>query len=90
MICSFVLFFAGVTFKVGLLLGVFRFVVNVSDNLVISVFNKNFRNSRRCPRDEMVKVMYCGIVESEFVLHSHFRANTLGNGMNHLILLAMD
>ena len=41
----------------------------------------------------MVKVMDCGIVVSEFVLQSlyyvHFRANTLGKGMNHLILPAM-
>ena len=35
----------------------------------------------------------CGIVVSEFVLQSryyfHFRANTLGKGMNPLILPAM-
>ena len=41
----------------------------------------------------MVKAMDCGIVEREFVLQSryyvHFRANTLGKGMNPLILLAM-
>ena len=37
--------------------------------------------------------MDCGIVVSEFVLQSrydvHFRANTLGKGMNPLILPAM-
>ena len=37
----------------------------------------------------MVKAMDCGIVVSEFVLQSryyvHFRANTLGKGMNPLI-----
>ena len=41
----------------------------------------------------MVKAMNCGIVEREFVLQSryyvHFRANTLGKGMNPLILPAM-
>ena len=38
----------------------------------------------------MVKAMNCGIVVREFVLQSryyvHFRANTLGKGMNPLIL----
>ena len=46
-----------------------------------------------CPRDVMVKAMDCGIVVREFVLQSryyvHFRANTLGKGMNPLILPAM-
>ena len=41
---------------------------------------------RGCPRGVMVKVMDCGIVVREFVLQSryyvHFRANTLGKGMN--------
>ena len=41
----------------------------------------------------MVKAMNCGIVVREFVLQSryyvHFRANTLGKGMNPLILPAM-
>ena len=45
------------------------------------------------PRDLMVKAMDCGIVVREFVLQSryyvHFRANTLGKGMNPLILPAM-
>ena len=48
---------------------------------------------RGCPRGVMVKEMDCGIVVSEFVLQSrycvHFRANTLGTGMNSLILPAM-
>ena len=43
-----------------------------------------------CPRGVMVKAMHCGIVVHEFVLQSryyvHFRANTLGKGMNPLIL----
>ena len=46
-----------------------------------------------CPRDVMVKAMDCEIVVREFVLQSryyvHFRANTLGKGMNPLILPAM-
>ena len=41
----------------------------------------------------MVKAMDCGIVVREFVLQSRyyipFRANTLGKGMNPLILAAM-
>ena len=48
---------------------------------------------KRFPRGVMVKAMDCGIVEREFVLQSHyyvqFRANTLGKGMNPLILSAM-
>ena len=43
-----------------------------------------------CPRGVMVKAMNCRIVVREFVLQSryyvHFRANTLGKGMNPLIL----
>ena len=46
-----------------------------------------------CPRGVMVKAIDCGIVVSEFIFQSryyvHFRANTLGKGMNHLILPAM-
>ena len=45
------------------------------------------------PRGVMVKAMDCGIVVREFELQSryyvHFRANTLGKGMNPLILPAM-
>ena len=41
----------------------------------------------------MVKAVDCGIVVCEFVLQSryyvHFRANTIGKGMNPLILPAM-
>ena len=48
---------------------------------------------RRCLLGVMVKMMNSGIVASEFVLQSryyvHFRANTIGNGMNPLILPAM-
>ena len=46
-----------------------------------------------CPRGVMVKATDCGIVVREFVLQSryyvHFRVNTLGKGMNPLILPAM-
>ena len=45
-------------------------------------------NPLGCPRGVMVKAMNCGIVVREFVLQSryyvHFRANTLGKGMNPL------
>ncbi len=48
------------------------------------------KKERGCPRGVMVNVMDCGIVVSEFVLQScyyvHFRTNTLGKGMNSLIL----
>ena len=48
---------------------------------------------RGCPRGVMVKAMDCRIVVREFVLQSryyvHFRANTLGKGMNPLILPVM-
>ena len=47
----------------------------------------------KCPRGVMVKAVDFRIVVSEFVLQSryyiHFRANTLGEGMNPLILPAM-
>ena len=46
-----------------------------------------------CPRGVMVKAMDCEIVASKFVFQSlcyvHFRANTLGKGMNPFILPAM-
>ena len=54
----------------------------------------NLKHVWGCPRGEMVKAMDCGIVVSEFILQSryyvHFRANTLGKGMNHLILPVMS
>ena len=44
--------------------------------------------NRGCPRGVMVKAMDYALVVSEFVLQSryyvHFRANTLGKGMNPL------
>ena len=46
-----------------------------------------------CPPGVMVKAMDCGIVVREFVLqlryYVHFGANTLGKGMNPLILPAI-
>ena len=48
---------------------------------------------RECPPDVMVKAMDGGIVVSEFELqlryYVHFRVNTLGKGMNLLILPSM-
>ena len=44
-------------------------------------------------RGVMVKAMDCGIIESEFELLSryyvHFRTNTLGKGMNPVILIGI-
>ena len=44
----------------------------------------------RCPRAVLIKAMNYGIIVSEFELQSryyvHFRTNTLGKGMNPLIL----
>ena len=65
--------------------------------MTVLLQNKERRRKRRkrrgCPRGVMVKAMDCGIVVSEFVLQSryyvHFRANTLGKGMNPLILPSM-
>ena len=45
------------------------------------------------PRGVMVNATDCGLVVSEFVLQSryyvHFRGNTVGKGMNPLILPTM-
>ena len=61
----------------------------------ITFVKPNLETGGGCPRGVMVKAMDCGIVVREFVLQSryyvHFRANTLGKGMNPLILPpAMD
>ena len=49
--------------------------------------------SKGCLCGVMVKAMDCGVVVSEFKHQSryyvHFRTNTLGKGMNPLILPAM-
>ena len=54
---------------------------------------RGHRLAGECPRGVMVKAMDCRIVVREFVLQSryyvHFRANTLGKGMNPLLLPAM-
>ena len=74
----------------------------VSSRSLISKFSSPFinplvnaerANYRGCPRGVMVKAMDWGIVVREFELQSryyvHFLANTLGKGMNPLILPAM-
>ena len=57
------------------------------------LFLISYNTSRGCSRGVIVKAVDCGIVVREFVLQSryyvHFRANTLGKGMNPLILPAM-
>ena len=47
--------------------------------------------TRGCPRCVMVKMLACGIIVSVFELryYVHFWTNTLGKGMNPLILPAM-
>ena len=61
--------------------------------LFISQRNAFHQSFLGCPSGVMVKAMDCRIVVSEFVLQSryyvHFQANTLGKGMNPLILSAM-
>ncbi len=64
-------------------------------NFLDATFNLNDNSYKPggCPHSVMVKAMDYGIVVCEFVLQScyyvHFRTNTLGKGMNPLILLAM-
>ena len=62
----------------------------MEEKLAISFYNNP---GGGCPRGVMVKAMDYGIVVHEFVLQSryyvHFQANTLGKGMNPLILPAM-
>ena len=61
-------------------------IIIIKHLLKISVILIILPLSKGCPRGEMVKAMDSGIVVSEFVLQScyyvHFRANTLGKGMN--------
>ena len=62
--------------------------------VIITVILTHNPNKRRgCPGGVMVKEMDYRIVVSEFVFQScyyvHFRANTLGKGMNPLILPSM-
>ena len=71
---------------------VLQLKVKVNLGVMASIFSKAL-GLEVCPRGVMVKAMDCGIVVSEFVFQSryyiHFRANTLGKGMNPIILPAM-
>ena len=62
----------------------------MSLSMQINVF---FDLQKECIRGVIVKVMDCGIVISEFEFQSRyyadFRTNTLGKGMNPLILPVM-
>ena len=76
------------------LIGTACYLVNVLiGSFLDHTLGSNYYLRRGCPCGVMVKAMDCGIVEREFVLQSryyvHFRANTLGKGMNPLILPAM-
>ena len=55
---------------------------------LLVIHNNTWNHVGGCPRGVMVKAMDCRIGEHEFVLQScyyfHFRANTIGNGMNPL------
>ena len=59
----------------------------------MSNFSFLFQEDNACPRSVRFKAMDCGIVESKFELQSHynvyFRKNTLGKGMNPLVLPAL-
>ena len=69
--------------------------VRTNNNISVNEYYRitKYSDLGGCPRGVMVKAMDCGIVVSEFVLQSryyvHFRANTLGKGMNPLILPAL-
>ena len=58
-----------------------------------SLKERKLKPKRGCPRDVMVKVLDCGIIVSKFELWFHyyvyFQINTLGKGMNPLILIIM-
>ena len=70
--------------------------ISTLDGTPLKLVDKfTYLRSSGCPCGVVVKAMNCGIVVREFVLQSryyvHFRANTLGKGMNPLILPpAMD
>ncbi len=81
----------------GVLYSYFLFSLSLSLSLILrkDTYKLMFTNAYihfggGCPRGVMVKAMNCRIVVREFVLQSryyvHFRANTLGKGMNPLIL----
>ena len=80
--------------KLPILIMVFRVVTSDSDVVFIHLTTwPHTQHGGGCPHGIMVKAMDCGIVVSEFVLqlryYIHIRANTLGKGMNPLILPAM-
>ena len=68
---------------------------NEIEKIIDNIYNmyKMYIYNMGGPRGVMVKAMDCRIVVCEFVLESgyyvHFRANTLGKGMNPLILPTM-
>ena len=68
-------------------------MINLQIIIETAKFSQIILTGGGCPRGVMVKTMNCGIVEREFQLQSryyvHFRANTLGKGMNPLILPAV-
>ena len=74
-----------------MLIKILHFFLNRSISIMKDCFYT--WNPRGCPRGIMVKALDCEIVVREFVLqlryYVHFRANTLGKGMNPLILPAM-
>ena len=74
-----------------ILLFIFETIQLCTNNLYYIVLYTHMH--RGCRRGVMVKAMDCGIVVREFEFQSryyvHFRANTLGKGMNPLILQAM-
>ena len=54
-------------------------------NWLVDEFSKVNQSQMRCPRGIMAKVMDCGI-ELQLHYYGDFRANTIGKGMNPLIL----
>ena len=74
-------------------LELFNCVQTIVTQISCFILKKDYQQSINylgCPRGVMVKAMNCGIVVREFVLQSrycvYFQANTLGKGMNPLIL----
>ena len=66
---------------------------NYTDDIELLANTPTQDESVGCPHGVIVKAMDCRIIVSEFVLHwhyyAHFQTNTLGKGMNPLILLSM-
>ena len=83
------------TFADSVKIHVFSVLIkNIQNHFFLSLFCMKTLIVRGGPRGVIVKAVDCGIVVREFVLQSryyvHFRANTLGKGMNPVILPAMD